>query len=168
MTNPLDDAMESKEAIFGSVASAFRNKGTAPPAGINYAELGQQAAGAAATVAGAAAIAMGIGGVKSLMRAADKRRAFKEMMELEPSLQEHQNERPQLFNAAYNSLHRLNPVYATDPLVSATLMRRMMDSPEGAGTILMGTLKPADQPRPSELGLSVETSNLPIKFRRGF
>jgi hypothetical protein len=159
--DPIEEAMEAMEkaAFFGAFLRGARGAGGRASqkalqeglegAGRRFA--GDLATGAATTL-GAGAVA-GIGlGVRQLVGAATKKRQFREMMETNPDLQEHQKSNPRFFNTAYNSIRGLNPSYGKDPVVAGTLMRRMMETPDNAGGILMQTMKP---PAPSAGGMGV-------------
>jgi hypothetical protein len=189
MSNPVDEALMAKEAVgmgrflqgvgqslrgggnlFGSSAQRVGQQfGSSILEGIggSGADLGKGLVVGAAGAAGAAGIA-GIGAaVKSLHTAATKRRDFREMMDLNPDLSEAQGQNPKFFNASYNSLRRLNPAFGKDPVVSGSVMRRMMENPAGAGTILTGTLKEPEVPRGSS-ELSVGGKLGPLEYRHRF
>lgn len=148
--DPLDEALMSKEAFgWGNLAG----------------EAGHAAAGAL----GAAAVSGAIAGARKLFAAGEKRREFTAMMDTNPDLVEAQRSNPKFFNASYNSVRSLNPSYGSDPIVAGSLMRRMMQSPESAGTILMSTMK-APPPGGSPFGLEVSGGGKPgsLKFKQEF
>jgi hypothetical protein len=91
-------------------------------------------------ISGAAAVGLATAAAK-IYQAANKSREFSEMMEVNPDLQEYQEQDPRKFNAHYNSLRRLNPGFAADPVISGTYMRRMSSSPQAAGTFLVESLQ---------------------------
>ena len=131
MTNPLDEVLELEKSAsflggFGKgVARSFSSGGGKA--------LGEKMVGGAMVAAGTAAVA-GIGAAaEKIYNAIDKRRSFKAMMELDPSLQERQGEDPKIFNAAYSSLYNLNPQFAKEPLVAGSYMHDAMDAPNVAG-----------------------------------
>ncbi len=166
--NPLDEALEAKEAaqlnLFGGnspVGNFARSvgRGFAGSGG----DVGKSLATGAAATAGAAAIGGVAMGAHKLMDAVRKRHDFRQMMEVNADLAGAQEENPQFFNHAYTSLRSMVPSYARDPIIAGNLMRRMVDSPEGAGSILMGVLKPHDTPRHD---VSIEGGVGPLKIRR--
>jgi hypothetical protein len=131
-------------------------------------KAGQKLLGAGTLAVGGAVLggtAAGIGaGVNQLLGAAQKRRDFKEMMELNPDLVEHHQTHPEFFNASYTSIRRVAPQYGEDPVVAGSLMRRMMANPEAAGTILTGVVKPP-QVRDGEPALGVSGELGPLKYK---
>lgn len=148
--NPIDDALQTKEAFLGSFMKT---------------DAGKAMAGGAMATVGAAAV----GGVhlaaKKLFAAGTKRRDFRSMMDTNPDLSGAQQSNPKFFNASYNSVRSLNPSYGGDPVVSGSLMRRMMQSPESAGTILMSTMK-APPPGGQGSGFSVEHQGGPLRYKQ--
>jgi lipid-binding SYLF domain-containing protein len=155
--NPLDEALMSKEAGFLSSLKSFGNT----PLGGNIA-AGLATAGAAGAAAGVAA------GVKKLVSSATARRDYNAMMSLDPELEQMRADNPKFFNTAYTSLRKMNPTYGNDPIVASAMMRRMMESPGGAGMILAGSLKPPSPLSEAGLGLSVGTEFGPVRFERRF
>lgn len=112
-------------------------------------ELGQKAQIplAAGAVAGLALV------VRKVHGAMTKQRDFKQMMELNPQLAEAQAQRPEMFNAAYNSLRKMNPTFGSDPVVSGAFMHKMMIlNPEQAGMILSES---AGMKTPAKRGLKL-------------
>jgi hypothetical protein len=156
MGNPLDEALMAKEALnFGSMLGQAGQ------------ELGSSMLHGATGALGAAAM-VGVGvGAQKLISAGRKRHDFKEMMELNPDLAPHQEGNPRFFNASYSSIRRLNPTYGRDPIVAGSLMRRMMESPESAGTILTGTLKEPSAPGASTT-FGVSGNIGPLSYRHDF
>lgn len=169
--DPLDEALQAKEAGLRSALGYFRQGftggGSQGAVGEALGVAGRKALSGAATgaiaTAGAAAMAGVISGARKLLDAGGKRREFLSMMEQNPDLQEAQSSNPKFFNASYNSIRSLNPTYGKDPIVSGSLMRRMMQSPESAGTILMSTMK---APTPSGPDWGMEISGGPTRFRQ--
>lgn len=169
MSNPIDDALMSKEALgLGRMAgAAFQGlkRGLFDP---RNAREGGKALLTGAMAATGAGMAAGAGvAIQRLNSAATKRRDFREMMDLNPDLSDAQEGNPKFFNASYNSLRRLNPAFGKDPVVSGSIMRRMMENPAGAGTILTGTLKEPEVPRGST-ELSVGGNVGPLEYRHRF
>jgi hypothetical protein len=174
MTSPLDDALQTKEAFFGKLLGAAARGGrkAADPSFMKSiwgglkgsgGKIGENVAMGAAGALGAAGVA-GVGvGAQKLMGAASKRRQFTAMLEANPDLGAQQKSNPKFFNTAYDSMRSINPAYGKDPVVSGSLMRRMMESPETAGTILMSTMKPP-QAQPSGFGIEGEFG--PVRYRR--
>lgn len=116
--NPIDDYI-SKCA--GSKPETFRDM--------------LSGAGHAAAIGGAM---LGIGAaVRKIHGAMTKQRDFKQMMSLNPDLQEAQQQRPAMFNQAYSSLRNMNPTFGADPLIAGAYMKKMLIlNPEQAGMIL--------------------------------
>jgi hypothetical protein len=103
-------------------------------------------------------------GVSKLQQAARKASSYRDMMALNPDLQDMQREDPRRFHAYYESLHRLAPAFGEDPVVAGSLMRRMASSPESAGAILQQTVRQPDMPRSSS-PVSIETALGPFKLK---
>jgi hypothetical protein len=173
MTSPLDDALQTKEAFLGSLFGAAARGGKRAAPGFirgvgkglagSGGEIGKSIAVGAAGAAGAAGIA-GLGmASKKLFGAARKKKQFNAMMDANPDLSAQHKQNPKFFNTAYNSVRSINPAYGRDPVVSGSLMRRMMESPDTAGTILMSTMKPP-QAQPS--GFALEGGVGPLRYRR--
>ncbi len=164
--NPLDEALQAKEAFLGGLARGvgnyFKSEG-----GRDVLRGAREGAGGLA-VAGLATLALT--GVKKLHDAASTRQDFRAMLDADSGLLERHDEDPQRFNATYSSLRRINPTYAADPLVAASYMHKMMDaSPGGAGTILAGSVREPNAPDyRSRMGVSVSSSAGPIRFERQF
>jgi len=172
--DPLDAALQSKEAGLGRAAGMFAQGamggGAQRQASKLFGEAGRRFGTdlmrGAAGAAGVAAVGVVGHAARKLFQAGVKRRDFQAMLENNPDLEMHQESNPKFFNAAYNSIRSLNPAYGSDPVVAGSLMRRMMQSPEGAGTILMSTLKP---PMPGDQGgaqLSIEAEGGPLRYRQ--
>lgn len=186
MANPIDEALMAKEAagvgpFFRGIGKGLRSGGsmfggsaerTGEQFGSSLLEgVGRSGADAGKLltlgVGGAAigGVAAGIGaGVNQLLGAAQKRRDFKEMMELNPDLLEHHKDHPEFFNASYSAIRRVAPQYGEDPVVAGSLMRRMMANPDAAGTILTGVVKPP-QVRDGESALGVSGELGPLKYK---
>ena len=133
-------------------------------------QLGQEFQSGAALALGGAAIT-GIGlAAKKISDAVAKRREFREMMDLDPELREHQAKDPKIFNAAYSSLRSLNPAFGRDPLVAGAHMKQFMDNPDTAGLMVARTVRPPDAPRPDSSGFSVEfgAGPIPLSYKRSF
>lgn len=130
MSNPLDDYFKEKTAFFGS-----GNKGQL---GKTFGDI----AGSTAVQFGVAAGLTAIGPVaQKITSAVTKRRSYSNMLEQNPDLQDFREDNPKQFNNMYNSFHRINPEFASDPIVSGTYMRQMAAHPEGAGKVIVESLK---------------------------
>lgn len=125
MTSPLDQYLMEKTALFGISGEKAREL-----AGSTAVQLG-----VAAGLAAAPAVA------QKVMNAVTKRHSYNQMLDQNPDLSEARDDNPQQFNNFYNSFHRLNPEFARDPVVSGTYMRQMMAHPEGAGKVIVESLK---------------------------
>lgn len=186
MSNPIDEflEMEKEAGLMDFLRGAGRGltsiSGDAFPRNIRAmsedaiaafergADLGRQMQGGAAWAMGGVA-ASGLGmAAKKIGDAVAKRREFREMMELDPELVEHQARNPKMFNAAYSSLRNINPAFGRDPLVAGAHMKQFMDNPDTAGLMIARTVRPPDTPRPSGSGFSVGYETGPVKFQRGF
>lgn len=125
VASPVDEFL----AEFGT-KEAFDYRGAAQGVG--------QAIGAGVTAATAGAV---IGGVAAAANQAytamTKARDFKAMLAFAPELVDQHAENPARFNQMYSSLRAANPHFGSDPVIASTLMRRMMDTPENAGGVLM-------------------------------
>jgi len=98
--------------------------------------LGQAGTNAAVgAVASAGAAGLGVAASK-IYDAITKRQNFRQMLEHNPDLEEYIQQNPKFFNQAYSSLRAANPAFSRDPLISGTYMRKIMESPLGAGGIL--------------------------------
>lgn len=175
MSNPLDDALQTKEAFFGKLLGAVARGGKKAVQNESFMQglkgglvgsgrdIGKNVAMGAAGAVGATGVA-GLGvSAQRLFGAARKKKQFNAMLDANPDLAAQQKSNPKFFNTAYNSVRSINPAYGKDPVVSGSLMRRMMESPETAGTILMSTMKPP-QAQPSGFGIEAEMG--PMRYRR--
>jgi len=98
--------------------------------------------------------------------AATKNMDQKQMIEVNPDLVEYQQRDPRKFNQHYSSLRHLNPVFASDPVVAGSYMRRMSEFPENAGNILVESIGNAPRIAPTGVkdyaaGLNVMQSAAP-------
>jgi hypothetical protein len=187
MSDPIDDFLEyEKTAQLGSflrgVGRGFRTlgrtvgqgKGAPRMAGEAFeafsrgGELGQKLQGGAALAAGGMALA-GIGAAaKKINDAIHKRRTYKEMMSLNPDLAEVRDRDAPFFNAAYTSLRSVNPTFARDPITAGAMMVKMLDNPEHAGNVLLGSVRQPTADPPGGLGLGVEVPFGPMRFQKNF
>jgi len=188
MSNPIDEFLEyEKTAGVGSFLKGIgrgltsmskpvyaAGEGVSPEIRAAYAamqrgaNLGQQMQSGAALAAGGAAIT-GIGlAAKKIIGAIDKRRDFRQMMELDPELGDLQKRDTKFFNAAYSSMRNVNPTFGRDPITSGAMMHNMLANPEIAGAVLMGSVKTPEAPKPSGLGLDVSVPMGPATFSRKF
>jgi hypothetical protein len=79
-------------------------------------------------------------GLRRGWSALTKKRDFDEMMHQNPGLREKQRRDPKMFAAFYNSLRRMNPRFAADPIVAGTYMAQMSEEPQTAGNIIVNSL----------------------------
>lgn len=100
--------------------------------------------GLGAAASGAAVAGIGIAASK-LYDAATKARDFRQMLEANPDLKEHQQSMPVHFNRAYTSLRDMVPQFAKDPLVAGRYMRMMVENPNQAGGYVVDALR--DSPK---------------------
>lgn len=139
MSNPVDEYLTEKKAFFGKtvgdVATGAREAFSAKGLGT----LGAQAL----AVAG---VGMLLDSTRQTYMAATKNQHFKKMLEVNPDLGEAQQQDPKMFNQYYNSLRKLNPQFAADPVVAGSYMRKMTEFPTNAGSVLVDSLRarPAD------------------------
>lgn len=121
MANPLDDFLEE----YGE-KTAFK-----------WGEMGQHAgnalAGAATTAVGAAAVA-GVGlSAKHIYDAATAKRDFRGMLEWNKDLH---HEDQALVNQSFRTLRRFAPDMSKDPMVAGSMIRQMVQSPQGAAGVI--------------------------------
>jgi hypothetical protein len=119
--NPLDDYFMAKEA-----ADA--------PSGGNWGPALRNAA--VMTGAGLATAALPIAAGK-VYNAVNKKSRFNSMMGFNDDLHAMAEEDPKRFAQYYDSLHRMSPDFAADPIVAGTYMRQMLSNPSGAGKVLV-------------------------------
>lgn len=151
--NPLDEVLThphmQKNAMLGDAVRGFM--GGARSAFSPQMLGGEAVKGVAGAAAGALALAA-VPAAKKIWDSIQSRRVFKEMVQVNPELANAQQADPVMFNAAYNSLRRINPVYAGDPLVAGALLSRMMgpdaDLAQRAG-IVTQSVRPPEGPRSS-------------------
>ena len=164
MSNPIDEALMSKEAIFGGavqrVGQSMGGEGAR-----DLSRGFREGVGAAAGTLLAGAV---FSGAKKLWSAANERREFNEMLDTDPGLRDYQKDNPKFFNKAYKSLRQLNPTYGRDPIVASNMMRKMMDSPVGAGHLLAGSFRQPDAPRDGQFSVSVGNARTPAKAEYKF
>jgi hypothetical protein len=79
-------------------------------------------------------------GLRKGWLALTKKRDFDEMLHQNPALRAQQRKDPKMFAAYYNSLRRMNPRFAADPIVAGTYMNQMADQPQIAGKIIVESL----------------------------
>lgn len=160
--NPLDEYLTTKQAgPQGILPGMGKFVGTGLDRVKNNIRTGaEQAIGSGAV--GLAATGMGVAALK-VYRAIGKRQDFKNMMEHNPDLAEHQQRDPAKFNAHYNSLRSLVPAYAEDPIVAGSLMRNMSFNPDNAGNVLTQSMESR-----SKTGPSLTTELGPMKLQHKF
>lgn len=152
MTNPAEEFLKEKRAFgMGGAASALKGAGRA------LAPLGQSAVGAIGAGAGAAAFMGLVGGAGKLYSAATKSRDFRNMLEANPDLREHQQQDPAGFNRLFTSLRSMAPEFSKEPMVAGHYMRQGMEGPvEGRGQVsvqAMNARKPLQTGPVSEAAL---------------
>ncbi len=135
--NPVDEFLEMKKTAAPSPHSsvAIGNALNSP--------LGATAL----TVAGSAALLAMVPAAQKIHTAVTKKRDFKQMMEVNPHLEEVREQDPKMFGHAYNSLRNINPTFGKDPLVAGAYMNKMMMNPEQAGITLAQSVKPPTGPQ---------------------
>lgn len=124
-----------------------------------------------AGVQGGAGAAVGVatlgltGAVKQLSNAVRKKRDYNAMLDVHPDLAAAREQDPKFFNVAYDSMRALNPDYASNPLVAASIMSKMIQAgPGGAGQVLAGTVRDPGTPG----RMNVEIGMGPVRVRREF
>lgn len=138
MTNPLEEFLAEfspKEKTALSMDSV-KNWGGQLGEGVTKGMGGMLAATAVAGVGVAA---------QKVYQAATKARDFRRMLDYNPDLQEHHERDPRMFNQMFTSLRSMNPNFSSDPIVSGSFMRRMVENPMTAGGILETTLSSRDK-----------------------
>lgn len=85
-------------------------------------------------VAGAAVAGVGLAAQK-IFDAVTKRRDFRQMLEFNPDLQEHQASNSKMFNQAFSTIRSMNPTFSRDPLVAGAYMRQLVQNPQTAGAV---------------------------------
>lgn len=130
--NALDEYFMEKDAFWGALGKAADR--AAPTMG-DIAKNTAVQFGVAAGMAAAAPVAA------KVYNAVTKRHSYNQMLEQNPDLADARAEDPKQFNNMYNSFHRLNPEFARDPTVSGTYMRQMVAHPEGAGKVIVESLR---------------------------
>jgi hypothetical protein len=158
MSNPVEEFLQEKEKQAGfwnslgkawqGVSSAFKGglaqealqEGQKLTMGQAVARGAGQALLPAAITAGAAAIATGASkGVGAIQERFGKARDYKAMLQVHPSLQDRDPGQTQLY---YNSLRKMAPSLAKDPLVAGSFVRNMMElQPEGGPAVPLQTAK---------------------------
>ena len=132
--NPIDEYLSTKTADFKQGVLPGLGKFVRNPTVENLGIGAMQAVGGLAVmqVAGAA---------QKALQSIRKKRQFEEMMEVNPDLHEQRESDPMKFNAHYNSFRRLNPEFASDPILAGTILRKMNANPETAGSVLAESFK---------------------------
>lgn len=129
--NPLDEFLETEKVAFSPTMS---NLG-------QMAMMGVIGAGTTAAVAGAVPAA------KALYGAATKGRDFKSMLAFDPELKELHKANPKYVNAGFNTLRRMNPDFAADPMVSSAFVKQVAyGDTQGAFGLAQEALRAAPKP----------------------
>jgi len=139
--NPLDEFLATKHgsriektADWQNISNAFRGAAQDVPNTFAHALIGGAALGVAGgALTGAAA------GVNALWNAATKSRDFRGMLEANPHLKEHHDQKA--INRAFTSLRTFAPDLSKDPLVAGSYVSNMMESPMGAAGIMQEALR---------------------------
>lgn len=121
MTNPLDEYLEAY-APQTKTANWFPGRPALQAVGRNVAEGALQGGGA--LMAGGLAAGL-VGAAGATYRAITKKKDFQGMLQANPDLQAHHEEDPAHFNRSYDSLRRMAPQFASDPLIAGHYMRKM-------------------------------------------
>ena len=132
--NPIDDYLSTKTADFKQGILPGLSKFVRNPTMENLGAGAAQAVGGLAVMTAASA-------AQKALQSIRKKRQFEEMMEVNPDLHAQQAEDPMKFNAHYNSFRRLNPEFASDPVLAGTILRKMNAYPETAGSVLIESFK---------------------------
>jgi len=151
MANPVEAFLQEKEkragfwarlgnAFKGGLAQQALGEGVKQTMGEAIARGAGQAAIPALITAGAAAIATGASkGMGAITERFGKARDYKAMMQVHPGLADKDPGQTQLY---YNSLRRMAPSLAKDPLVAGSFVRNMMElQPEGGPAVPLQTAK---------------------------
>ena len=161
MTNPVDEYLESVGTVKTAAAvPAWAARGPylselkrGAMSALGGSNIGGQAAGLA--VAATAAYALPRAAEK-IYRAMTKGRDFRAMMEHDPGLHKWNDENPALFNRHFTSLRNVAPDFTADPVIAATHMRTMSESPMSAGhTLLLAAGQTAGS---AQVALDISTS----------
>jgi hypothetical protein len=129
--NPVDEYLMTKTAATGQAGNwkpALRN--AAIQAGVGLAAAGLPIA------------------ASRVYNAVNKGSRFRSMMEHNEDLGAFAEQDPKRFAQFYDSLHKMSPEFASDPVVAGTYMRQMMSNPSGAGKVLVearGSMKAPPQ-----------------------
>jgi hypothetical protein len=88
-------------------------------------------------------------------------RSFGKMMEMNPALKNHDKK---MVNAAFNTLHRFNPDYASDPLVAGTFVQNALDmSRVDVGTV--NSLVDANSKLQRDTGMNIADALKFVQFK---
>jgi hypothetical protein len=159
--NPIDEFLEMKKTAAPKMPKAHHTMRMAE-AGKRVAQgvgkglggamdprtLSGQVAATGLTIAGSAALMAMVPAAQKIHTAVTKNRDFKQMMEVNPHLEEVREQNPEMFGHAYDSLRSLNPTFGKDPLVAGAYMNKMMMNPEQAGITLSQSVKQPAAPQP--------------------
>jgi len=136
--NAVADFLSTYSAKETTKEAAFNARGLAGAFG-SAAGHGLAAAGAASVVAGTGLAA------SKVYDAFTKGRDFKQMLEFNPDLHEHLERNPKMFNQMFTTLRSMNSTYGSDPLVSGTYMRNMIEANGNAGGVAAATHVPTNR-----------------------
>ena len=140
--NPVEEFLLEKRAL------GINMSGLAQKAGPAARRAGGIAGTAALTGAGAAAFAGLTGAAGKIYMAATKTRDFRNMMEANPDLQEHQLQDPAGFNRMFSALRTMAPEFTQEPLVAGSYMRHGMESsPEDRGNVAVRAMRERQFPK---------------------
>jgi len=125
MSNPVDDYFIEKDAFLGM--SAGKLKDVASSSAVQF--------GVGAAMMAAPAVA------EKIYNAATKRHSYNQMLQQNPELSYARDENPEQFNNFYNSLYRMNPQFAKDPVVAGAYMNQMAANPATAGRVVVESMR---------------------------
>jgi len=164
--NPIDEALAAKASMTKEASGGLRGLiGDAGKAVMKDARRGA-VEGAAGALAGAAALAL-VPAAKKVFDGIQSRRDFKQMVQMYPGLADVHRGSPEMFNAAYNSLRRVNPTFGQDPLIAGSYMSAFFSGqhePHELGKLISGTVKqPNPGPRPTNVTLGAQVGPFNIQ-----
>lgn len=135
MPNPLDAYFMEKDALGFSPATAGKMKDIASSSLVQF--------GVGAAIMAAPAVA------EKIYNAATKRHSYNQMLQQNPELSYARDENPEQFNNFYNSLYRMNPQFARDPVVAGAYMNQMAANPATAGRVVVESTRGVSTSLPS-------------------
>jgi hypothetical protein len=70
-----------------------------------------------------------------IYNAVTKSHHFNNMLANDEELQEHHAQDPKRFNLMFNALHKMNPEFASDPLIASAYMKKMLGNTQAPGLV---------------------------------